>query len=113
MARPEIKNLNDLNDYLSRLEDRIAVLEQEDRTIKGAVNEVNHNLQNNNQPADLPSIGLLSRNFFTRAFSVWGHYFVASLIIGLIFTFIYLGLFVMILGNSVNLFVNLFNILTK
>jgi uncharacterized membrane protein len=101
MARPEIKNLNDLNDYLSILEDRIAVLEQKDRTNKGAINEVNHNLQTNNQPADLPTTGLLSRNFFTRAFTVWGHYFVASLIIGLVVAFIYMTIFVFILGNMV------------
>ncbi|PKO04756.1 MAG: hypothetical protein CVU41_15450 [Chloroflexi bacterium HGW-Chloroflexi-3] len=72
MARFEIKNLNDLNDYLTLLEDRIAVLEQEDRTIKGAIKKVNHNLQHNNQPSDLPSTGLFSCNFFTRAFTVWG-----------------------------------------
>jgi len=71
MIRPDIKNLNDLNDYLTLLEERIVILEQEDRTIKGAINEVNQNLQINNHPADLPTTGLLSRNFFTRAFSVW------------------------------------------
>jgi len=86
MVRPEIKNLTDLNDYLLLLEDRIAVLEQEDRTIKGAINEVNHTLQNNNQPAYLPVTGLLSRNFFTRAFAFWGHYIMASLILSLIFS---------------------------
>ena len=32
---------------------------------------------------DLPKIGLLSRNFLTRAFSVWGLYFVSSLLIGI------------------------------
>jgi len=31
----------------------------------------------------LPDYGILSRNFLTRAFSVWGLYFVASLIIGI------------------------------
>ena len=101
MTRPDIKNLNDLNDYLTVLEERIAFLEQEDRTIKGAINEVNHNLQYNNQPADLPATRLLSRNFFTRAFTVWGHYFVASFIIGLVVAFIYMILFVFILGNMV------------
>ena len=59
MSRPDIKNLNDLNDYLSILEDRIVFLEQEDRTIKGAINDVNHNLQYNHQPEDLPATGLL------------------------------------------------------
>jgi hypothetical protein len=101
MGRPDIKNLNELNDYLTTLEVRIAVLEQEDRTIKGAINEVNHNLQTNNQPAHLPATGLLSRNFFTRAFVFWGHYFVASLIIGLVFFFTYLAVFVVVLEKSV------------
>mgnify|MGYP001765695507 CR=1 FL=1 len=32
----------------------------------------------------LPDYGILSRNFLTRAFSVWGLYFVASLIIGIV-----------------------------
>jgi len=71
MGRPDIKNLNELNDYLTTLEVRIAVLEQEDRKIQGAINEVNHNLQTNNHPATLPATGLLSCNFFARAFSVW------------------------------------------
>jgi len=101
MSRPDIKNLNELNDYLTTLEVRIAVLEQEDRTIKGAINEVNNNLQTNNQSVDLPATGLLSHNFFTRAFTVWGYYFVASLIIGLVVAFIYMIIFVFILGNMV------------
>jgi hypothetical protein len=101
MSRPDIKNLNDLNDYLTSLEERIAVLEQEDRTIKGAINDVNHNLQTNNRPAALSTSGLLSRNFFTRAFSIWWHYFVASFIIGLVVAFFYMAIFVFILGNMV------------
>ena len=35
------------------------------------------------KPVLLPGYGILSRNFLTRAFSVWGLYFVASLIIGI------------------------------
>ncbi len=34
-------------------------------------------------PSVLPQYGILSRNFLTRAFSVWGLYFVASLLIGI------------------------------
>jgi len=35
------------------------------------------------RPVMLPGYGILSKNFLTRAFSVWGLYFVSSLIIGL------------------------------
>lgn len=34
---------------------------------------------------DLPPTALLDHSFFKRAFAVWGHYFVAGLIIGLPF----------------------------
>jgi hypothetical protein len=34
------------------------------------------------RPVMLPGYGILSKNFLTRAFSVWGLYFVSSLIIG-------------------------------
>ena len=35
------------------------------------------------QHVSLPQYGILSKNFLTRAFSVWGLYFVSSLIIGI------------------------------
>lgn len=43
---------------------------------------------------DISKSGLTSRNFLTRAFSVWGHFFVANLLIGIAFTclFVILGL---------------------
>lgn len=41
----------------------------------------------------LPSTKLVSPNFMSRAFAVWGHYFVAQLIIGLI-----VGVIWMVLG---------------
>jgi len=34
----------------------------------------------------LPDLGILSRNFLTRAFSVWGLYFVAQLLISIVLT---------------------------
>lgn len=47
----------------------------------------------------LPDLGILSKNFLTRAFSVWGLYFVANLLIGIVFgcIFVVIGL---ILGAS-------------
>ncbi|HNR02326.1 MAG TPA: hypothetical protein PKK59_07310 [Anaerolineaceae bacterium] len=55
-----------------------------------------------NQPAarqSLPDLGILSRNFLTRSFSVWGLYFVANLLIGIVFgcIFVVIGL---LLGAS-------------
>ncbi len=36
------------------------------------------------QAAGTPNIKMLSPNFLTRAFAVWGHNFVASLLIGIV-----------------------------
>jgi hypothetical protein len=99
---------------LTLLEDRIAELENQDQVVKSAINDVNQDLQDCiNFDIDIPKTGLLSRNLFTRAFTVWGHYFVASFIIGLFLSFIYLAVFVVILGNSVNLIANILSILSK
>jgi len=38
---------------------------------------------------DLPSTNILSDSFLSRAFAVWGHYFVAQLIIGLCLLSVY------------------------
>lgn len=40
-------------------------------------------LQSSIVSQEVPKIGLVSKNFITRAFAVWGHYFVASLLIGI------------------------------
>ncbi len=61
-----------------------------------------------NQPRtqqQIPDLGILSSNFLTRAFSVWGLYFVANLLIGIVFgcIFVVLGL---ILGASFTEIIN-------
>ena len=71
---------------ITNLVTRVAVLEKELTT----------------QPStrqQLPDLGILSRNFLTRAFSVWGLYFVANLLIGIVFgcIFVVMGL---LLGAS-------------
>lgn len=58
------------------------------------------------QPANVPNIKLLSPNFLTRAFAVWGHFFVSNLIISIAVSciFVILGL---IMGTSLlNIFQN-------
>jgi len=58
------------------------------------------------QPANVPNIKLLSPNFLTRAFAVWGHFFVSNLIISITVSciFVILGL---IMGTSLlNIFQN-------
>ena len=52
------------------------------------------------QTAGLPNIKLLSPNFLTRAFAVWGNNFVASLIIGLAVSCV-MTVIGLILGNTV------------
>jgi len=52
------------------------------------------------QNTNVPNIKLLSPNFLSRAFAVWGHFFVANLLIGIAVScfFVILGL---IMGNSI------------
>ena len=49
---------------------------------------------------NLPKSTLFNPHFIPRAFAVWGHYFVAQLIIGLAFFILYILVVVVILGVS-------------
>ena len=57
---------------ITNLVTRVAVLEKELAS------------QPPSQRAQLPELGILSNNFLTRAFSVWGLYFVSNLLIGVV-----------------------------
>lgn len=58
-------------------------------------------IQAASRPTGSPSgSGLSSPNFLTRAFAVWGHFFVANLLISLIISCI-LGVIGLIVGGSV------------
>jgi hypothetical protein len=56
--------------------------DQDIANLVARVQQLEHQIVNQ-PPAQLPKIGLLSPNFLTRAFAVWGHYFVSSLLIGI------------------------------
>ena len=103
---PEIKNMNDLVGYLSVLEQRIHALEQENGQLKSAlVSQADHegNAIARYIHRILPNTNLLSPNFLKRSFAVWGHFFVANLIIGIIigigYVCLMLLLFRSLLGN--------------
>jgi hypothetical protein len=46
----------------------------------------------------VPLTGILAPDFLRRAFTVWGHYFVANLIIGLCVAAVFGFFFVLLLG---------------
>ena len=51
---------------------------------------------------DLPSTNIISDSFLSRAFTVWGHYFVAQLIIGLCLLSVYFVVFFLFLSSAGN-----------
>ena len=59
------------------------------------------------QPASrqpTPDLGILSSNFLTRAFSVWGLYFVANLLISVVFGCIFVVLGLILVANFTDIF---------
>ena len=63
MSKLKFRDMDELKEYLEKLELRVEELE--DYT-------------------DIPDTNIVSNNFLKRAFAIWGHYFVANLIIGAI-----------------------------
>jgi len=102
----QFKSMNDLVTYLGALEERIKTLETENEKLR-ALPSTSENMDRNVIAGYishyLPQTNLVSANFFKRAFAVWGHFFVANLIVGIIFGVLYaclaMVLFGSILGN--------------
>jgi hypothetical protein len=90
---PQFNNMNELTSYLEAMENRV-------KTLEGQNDSLTHLLTESAGDAKkmLPKTGLISRSFFKRAFTVWGHYFVASLIIGMVLFFISLVIVLLIPG---------------
>lgn len=68
-------------EYIFALEKRIMVLEEEFRRRSEALNQVI--TLSNNTFAKIPNSAIVSPNFLSRAFAVWGHYLVAQLLIAI------------------------------
>ena len=99
---PVFRNMNELTAYLTDLEARLATLENQNKTLRDALAQVKHKAeaQTFKTERNLPNTGLVSDSFFTRAFTVWGHYFVAQLIIGIPMFICYLIFIFAILGSG-------------
>ena len=91
---PQFNNMNELIGYLGALEDRVKTLEGQNESLNQYITDLGGDAKKM-----LPKTGLLSTSFMQRAFTVWGHYFVAQLIIGLIM-FIITFVLGIVLGGS-------------
>lgn len=69
----KFKNMDELINYLAELETRVQILEERQEY-------TGRKLAKNT----LPNSGIINQNFFKRAFTVWGHFITANLIIGII-----------------------------
>ncbi len=99
------KSLGELENYLPAQDERITALETLNRQLRDKMEKspINHEqiIDEIDDAIDdaLPNSSIFSHNFLTRAFAIWGHYFVAQLMIGLIVLAVYLVIFVVILGG--------------
>jgi hypothetical protein len=83
----QFENMNDLSTYLDGLERRVNVLEAENnrlRSMPQANPGMDGNMISRYVAQAIPQTSLVSPNFLSRAFAVWGHYFVANLLISII-----------------------------
>ncbi len=98
----QFKNMNELVEYLGILEGRIKTLEAENvnlRAIQPKGESVDGNTIAKYVSRYIPQTNLLSPGFLKRAFAVWGHFFVANLIIGTVFGSIYFCVMMVVFGS--------------
>lgn len=102
---PTLNNMDELKDYLDKLEYRINLLETENSQLRLAAPAqpaIDGNMVARYVSNALPKTNLLSPNFFKRAFTVWGHFFIAQLIIGVTVGICYACLMATLLGSVFN-----------
>jgi hypothetical protein len=94
----KFKSLDELVQYLAELEERVQYLEQENqrlRDLPAPAPQVNTTATVDERTIAkmvatfLPLTNIVHPSFLKRAFAVWGHFFVANLIISIPFTILY------------------------
>jgi hypothetical protein len=98
----QIYGMDNLQQIVEDQEKRIRDLEQANAAL---ISEVKKRFVSKNEFAQsmdqiAPRTGLTSPDFMKRAFSVWGHHFVAQLIINIVIGVIYFVIVVLILGKT-------------
>ena len=100
--QPQFKSMNELVTYLGDLEKRIKTLETENQKLQVISSRQEGMDESATERAVLeyfPSTNLIDPNFLKRAFTVWGHFFVANLIVGIVFGIVYAGLMLLLFGS--------------
>jgi hypothetical protein len=95
----QFRSQNELVAYLSALENRVAELEGVNQQQQLTIDELRHQRRSEPRTGQLDT-DLLHPRFIKRAFAVWGHNFVASLIVGLILALILFVIFLIIYFSS-------------
>jgi hypothetical protein len=90
--------MNELTNYLARLEDRVVMLESQNESLNRYITELG-----GDAGKMIPKTSLLSPSFIQRAFAVWGHYFVAQLIISIPLACIYVIVMYVLISQGVNI----------
>jgi hypothetical protein len=92
----QFNNMNELTSYLDTMENRVKALESQNESLRNYVTAMG-----GDAAKMLPKTGLLSPSFIQRAFTVWGHYFVAQLIISVPIVCIYFVLILTVLRQGI------------
>jgi hypothetical protein len=103
---PQFKSMNDLVTYLGNLEERLSNLETENEQLRGIAFRQESVQESKDEGAIervvleyFPSTNLIDSNFLKRAFAVWGHFFVANLMVGIVLGVVYAGLMLALFGS--------------
>ena len=100
---PQFRNMNELTAYLAEMEQRVAQLERENARVNDVLAKMRQQLVESpvfKTRNPLPNTLLLSDSFFVRAFTVWGHYVTAQMIISIPFMIITFILMFSLIGMS-------------
>lgn len=94
----EDKAIFDLYEKIFTLETKVKVLEDQLARSNQQVFELS------GRRPDLPESGLLSKNFWVRAFTAWGHVFVAQLVISAVVGLVFFIVYGLIFSSLIKLF---------